>query len=269
MAVDSRRLAPVRGKRARPPVRVDVLALAGAALGFLAILGGSMLEGLSVGGLVNLPAAVIVLGGTLGAVVLQTPGATLRRAWLRLRWIAAPPPGNLEALVERIADWSRQVRRGGLVSLEEIAVREADPFVRAGVQLAADGGDPATMRRTLELENDNRLAVDLAAAGVFKSMGGYAPTIGIVGAVLGLIQVMGHLDNPDELGIGIATAFIATIYGVGSANLLFLPLADRLRAIAEAQWHCRSMVLEGLMCLTEGEHPSRIRLRLNGYLAGL
>ncbi|MEQ8861317.1 MAG: flagellar motor protein [Pseudomonadales bacterium] len=247
---------------------MDVLAIAGAALGFLAIIGGSALEGLSVAGLANLPAAVIVLGGTFGAVVLQTPAATLRRAWNRLRWVATPPPLELERLIDRIGDWSRQVRRGGLVSLEEIAGSERDPFIRAGIQMVADGSDLASMRRTLELENDTRLGTDLAAAQVYRSMGGYAPTIGIVGAVLGLIQVMGHLDDPDQLGIGIATAFIATIYGVGSANLVFLPLADRLRAIAEGQWQRRAMVLEGLMCLTEGEHPSRIRARLNGYLSG-
>lgn len=267
MAVERTRLpAAARGRRSSAPPRIDLLALAGAAIGFFAILGGSALEGLSPAGLANLPAAVIVLGGTLGAVILQTPAATLRGAWQRLRWVAAPPPVDLERLAERIADWSRQVRRGGLVSLEEIAATERDPFVRAGIQMVADGGDVAGVRRTLELENDHRLGADLAAAGVFRSMGGYAPTIGIVGAVLGLIQVMGHLSDPDELGIGIATAFVATIYGVGSANLVFLPLADRLRALAEAQWHRRAMVLEGLICLTEGEHPSRIRARLNGYL---
>ncbi len=268
MAVERSRLAAARPPRAASGGRIDVLAIAGAAIGFLAILGGSALEGLSASGLLNLPAAVIVLGGTLGAVVLQTPGATLRRAWNRLSWVASPPELDLERLVDRIADWSRQVRRGGLVSLEELAGAEKDAFVRAGLQMVADGGEMVALRRTLELENDTRLGTDLAAAQVFRSMGGYAPTIGIVGAVLGLIQVMGHLDDPDQLGVGIATAFVATIYGVGSANLLFLPLADRLRAIAEGQWQRRALVLEGLMCLTEGEHPSRIRARLNGYLSG-
>jgi len=257
-----------RTRARRPTSGIDLLALAGAALGFLAIIGGSALEGLSLSGLANLPAAVIVLGGTLGAVILQTPAATLRGAWARLRWVAAPPAVELERLAERVADWSRQVRRGGLVSLEEIAGKERDPFIRAGLQMVADGGDVAVLQRTLELENEHRLGADLAAAGVFRSMGGYAPTIGIVGAVLGLIQVMGHLDDPDQLGIGIATAFVATIYGVGSANLVFLPLADRLRAIAEGQWQRRAMVLEGLLCLTEGEHPGKIRSRLGAYFAG-
>lgn len=267
MAVERSRLPQVR--TARPArQRIDLLALAGAALGFVAILGGSLLEGIPASGLANLPAAIIVLGGTLGAVILQTPAATLRAGMVRLRWVAWPPPAELERLVERISDWSRQVRRGGLVSLEEIATQERDPFVRNGVQMVADGGEVGVLRRTLELENDNRLAADLAAAGVFRSMGGYAPTIGIVGAVLGLIQVMGHLSDPDRLGVGIATAFVATIYGVGSANLIFLPLADRLKVIGEREWYRRAMVLEGLLCLTEGEHPSRIRARLAGYLAG-
>lgn len=270
MAVDRARMASTRRARVRRPTSgVDLLALAGAAIGFLAILGGSALEGLSVAGLANLPAAVIVLGGTLGAVILQTPAATLRGALQRLRWVVTPPPADLEYLADRMSDWSRQVRRGGLVSLEEIANQEKDPFVRAGAQMVADGGDIGALQRTLELENEHRLGADLAAAGVFRSMGGYAPTIGIVGAVLGLIQVMGHLDDPSELGVGIATAFVATIYGVGSANLVFLPLADRLRAIAEIQWQRRAMVVEGLVCLSEGEHPNRIRARLNGYLAGM
>lgn len=264
MALERTRSLPVRRRPARP--RIDLLALAGAAIGLLAILGGSLLEGLSVGGLINLPAAVIVLGGTLGAVVLQTPAPALRLAWERLRWVVAPPAADLAREADRVADWARQVRRGGLVGLEEIASRETDPFVRAGMQLVADGAEPLGVRRTLELENDSRLAADLAASGVLRSMGGYAPTIGIVGAVLGLIQVMGHLAEPEQLGSGIATAFVATIYGVASANLLFLPLADRLRAVAEGQWQRRSMILEGLICLTEGEHPSRIRSRLNGYL---
>ncbi len=254
-------------RRARVPGRrIDLLAIMGAVLGVAAIVGGSVLEGVSVSGLANGPAAVIVLGGTLGAVVLQTPGATLRLAWARLAWVVRPPAPDLAARIDAIVDWARQVRRAGLVSLEESARREKDAFVRDGIQLVADCEDPSVLRRSLELDNDNRLAVDLAAAGVFRSMGGYAPTIGIVGAVLGLIQVMGHLDDPDRLGAGIAAAFVATIYGVGSANLVFLPLADRLRAMAELEWHCRAMTLEGLLCITEGEHPTRIRSRLNGYL---
>lgn len=268
MAVDRARAIPARARPGRRP-RLDLLALLGAAIGVAAILGGSALEGLSVAGLLNLPAAVIVLGGTLGAVILQTPGATLRHAWARLSWIVSTPATDLSGQVQRVTDWASQVRRGGLVSLEEIANREADRFVRTGIQLVADGGETILVRRTLELENDTRLNADLAAAGVFRSLGGYAPTIGIVGAVLGLIQVMGHLDDPDQLGAGIATAFVATIYGVGSANLVFLPLAERVRAVAEAEWQRRAMVIEGLMCVTDGEHPRRIRSRLNGYLTGL
>lgn len=271
MAAERARALPVRGARGGTPPRArpDLLALVGAAIGAAAILGGSALEGLAISGLLNLPAAVIVLGGTLGAVILQTPGPTLRHAWTRLRWVVAAPPTDLSQQVQRVTDWASQVRRGGLVSLEEIAAREHDGFVRTGIQLVADGGEPMLVRRTLELENDNRLNTDLAAAGVYRSLGGYAPTIGIVGAVLGLIQVMGHLADPDQLGTGIATAFVATIYGVASANLLFLPLSERIRAVAEAEWQRRAMVVEGLMCVTEGEHPRRIRSRLNGYLTGL
>lgn len=266
MATDRARSVPLR----RPPrtarSRPNLLALAGAGLGLAAILGGSALEGISVTGLINLPAAVIVLGGTFGAVILQTPGPVLRQAWARLGWVLATPDPELGRQAERVADWARQVRRGGLVSLEEIAAREQDPFIRTGIGLVADGGEALLVRRTLELESDNRLSVDLAAAGVYRSLGGYAPTIGIVGAVLGLIQVMSHLAEPEHLGSGIATAFVATIYGVGSANLIFLPLAERLRAIAEAQWQRRSLVVDGLMCVIEGEHPGRIRNRLSGYL---
>ncbi|MFW6094016.1 MAG: flagellar motor protein [Pseudomonadota bacterium] len=245
---------------------MDVLALIGAMLGFAAVFGGSLLEGIGVGGLLNLPAAVIVLGGTLGAVLLQTPAATLRLAGARLRWVLRPPGRELAPQVERMAEWAGQVRRAGLVCLEDLARGERDPFLRDGMQLVADGEDPLVLRRSLELDSETRLSSDLAAAGVFRSMGGYAPTIGIVGAVLGLIQVMGHLDDPEQLGMGIATAFVATIYGVGSANLVFLPLADRLRSIAETEWQFRAMVLEGLMCIGDGEHPVKIRSRLGGFL---
>jgi chemotaxis protein MotA len=260
---------PARATRLPPRrARLDLLALTGAALGFAAVLGGSALEGVPVSGLLNAPAALIVLGGTLGAVVLQTPAGVLRGAWRRLRWVVAPPPVDVAGQIDRIAEWARQVRRGGLVSLEDIAARERDPFVRSGIQMLADCEDPGVLRRSLEVENEARLNADLAASGVFRSMGGYAPTIGIVGAVLGLIQVMGHLDDPDQLGMGIATAFVATIYGVGSANLVFLPLADRLRAIAAGQWQLRSLVVDGLLCINDGEHPSRIRARLKGYVSG-
>ncbi|MEZ5560804.1 MAG: flagellar motor protein [Pseudomonadales bacterium] len=245
---------------------MDVLAIIGALLAFAAIFGGNFLEGGEVAALLDGAAAVIVIGGTLGAVVLQTPYNRLRRSVVLLRWILWPPRPELERAINRVCEWSRRSRKEGLLGLENILESEKDPFVRKGLALLIDGDEPHNIRRTLETELEARVEKDFAAAHVFRAMGGYAPTIGIIGAVLGLIQVMGNLADPSQLGQGIATAFVATIYGVGLANLLFLPVADRLRTLAMRESDARLLVLEGLLAIAEGEHPKTIEVRLRGFL---
>ena len=245
---------------------MDVLAIVGAVLAFSAIILGNSLEGGEVAALVDGPAFLIVIGGTLGAIVLQTPWPKLRRALTMATWVTNPPAVNSNQEISRLIDWCKISRRAGLLGLENIAEKEPDPFKRKGLELVIDGVEPHTIRRLLENDARIRAEHDIAAAQVFRSMGGYAPTIGILGAVIGLIQVMGNLADPDQLGQGIATAFVATIYGVGFANLLFLPIADRLRALVTKNAEADELYIEGLVAIAEGEHPSNIQIRLSGLL---
>ncbi|TDJ38302.1 MAG: flagellar motor protein [Gammaproteobacteria bacterium] len=245
---------------------MDLIAIAGAIIGFAAIIGGNMLEGGQLGALLNTPAGVIVIGGTLGAVILQTPFSRLRRSVRLLKWVLLPPQLELEANIDKITDWSRTARKEGLLGLENIMDNERDAFTKKGLALLIDAAEPHSIRRVLESELEARMNSDLAAAQVFRSMAGYSPTIGIIGAVLGLIQVMGNLADPNLLGPGIATAFVATIYGVGLANLLFLPVADRLRGLIVGVSNARAMTVEGLLAIAEGDHPKSIEVRLGGFL---
>jgi chemotaxis protein MotA len=244
-----------------------MLAIVGVVLGFGAILGGNMLEGGSLVALWDVPAAIIVLGGTFGAVVLQTPKPKLLRALHMLSWVVHPPRAEFAAQIKKLTDWSRTTRKQGLLGLEDVLDRERDAFTRKGLELIIDGGEPHTIRRVLESELGTRTDSELAATQVFRSLGGYAPTIGIIGAVLGLIQVMGNLADPAQLGRGIATAFVATIYGVGLANLVFLPIADRLKSVVLTMADGRALLIEGLLAISEGEHPRAIEVRLGGFLA--
>ena len=246
---------------------MDFFALIGIVVAFAAILVGNALEGGQLAALVDVPALVIVLGGTLGAVLLQTPIVRLMRAGRMTRWVLQPPTLDVAREIDRMTFWSKTTRREGLLGLENIAATIKDPFQRKGLELVVDGVEPQTIRRLLEVDSHSRVDSDLAAAQVFKSMGGYAPTIGILGAVIGLIQVMGNLADPNQLGAGIATAFVATIYGVGFANLLFLPVADRLRGLVVRSANADDLFIEGLIAIAEGEHPRSIELRLHGIVA--
>ncbi len=246
-------------------MRLDFMAVLGVVIGFAAILGGNYLEGGSARALLNTPAGIIVLGGTLGAVILQTPAAVLKRSITLLGWMLMPPEAQPRLVIKRIVGWAKRSRKSGLLGLEDEVSVAPDDFSRKGLMLLIDGSDPSTIRQTLELDSNLQLDQDLAAANVFRAMGGYAPTIGIIGAVLGLIQVMGNLDDPAALGAGIATAFVATIYGVGLANLLLLPIADRLRHIALNLEQHHALVIDGLLAVAEGEHPRIVETRLSGY----
>jgi len=245
---------------------MDPLSLVGLALGVAAILAGQFLEGGEIASLVNGPALLIVLGGTVGAAMVQSPLATFTRAIRLAVWAVRPPaPSSIEA-IEKIVGWSQIARREGLLGLESLIEEEQDPFVSKGMQLLVDGSEPETIRSTLEVDLIAREQRDLAAAKVFEAMGGYCPTIGIIGAVLGLIHVMGNLADPSKLGGGIATAFVATIYGVGLANLVFLPVGNKLKSLVHEQSQYREMLTEGLVAIAEGENPRNIEVRLLGYL---
>jgi chemotaxis protein MotA len=245
---------------------MDVLSLIGIILAFVAIIGGNFLEGGSITALLNAPAALIVIGGTLAAALLQTPMSAFARALVIFRWIIFPPRIDLAGGIDNVVTWSLIARKDGLLGLEAVADTELDAYARKGLQLLVDGAEPEAIRSILEVDFITQESRDIQAAKVYECMGGYAPTIGIIGAVMGLIHVMGNLANPSQLGSGIAVAFIATIYGVASANLVLLPTANKLKAIAHRQARYREMLLEGILSIAEGENPRSIELKLQGFM---
>jgi len=245
---------------------MDALSMLGVFVAVAAILGGNWLEGGELGALFNGPALVVVLGGSIGAILLQTPMAVFMRAMRMARMVFVPPQQPLPPLVRKLVAWSDLARRDGLLALENAANRETDPFVRKGIRLLVDGHDPSSLRLALELELDSREALDLQAARVFEGMGGYAPTIGIIGAVMGLIQVMQNLADPALLGGGIAAAFVATIYGVGLANLFLIPLANKLKQHVQHETRFRELAIEGLVAIADGDHPRKLQGKLMGLL---
>lgn len=245
---------------------MDLLSLLGILLAFAAIIGGNLLEGGHLGSLVQLTAFVIVMGGTLGAVMVQSQMSVFLRAMAMLKWVFIPPKLKPEAIIARIVMWSNVARKQGLLGLESIADKESDDFARKGLQLLVDGSEPETIRSILEVEVAAKAHSEQQAAKIYEAFGGYAPTIGILGAVMGLIHVMNNLADPSRLGNGIATAFVATIYGVGFANLLFLPLAGKLKTLIHKQTQLRDMMIEGVIAIAEGENPRHIQAKLQGYL---
>ncbi len=245
---------------------MDVLSLIGIILAFVAIVGGNFLEGGSISALLNGPAALIVIGGTLAAALLQTPLSAFARSLVIIRWIIFPPRIDLARGIDNVVTWSLIARKDGLLGLESVADTELDPYARKGLQLLVDGAEPEAIRSILEVDFLTQEGRDIQAAKVFECMGGYAPTIGIIGAVMGLIHVMGNLADPSQLGSGIAVAFIATIYGVASANLVLLPTANKLKAIAHRHSRYREMMLEGILSIAEGENPRSIELKLQGFM---
>jgi len=216
--------------------------------------------------LVNGPAILIVLGGTFGAVMLQSPFATFIRGMRMLSWTFIPPKVRHQEAIDKIVSWSNIARKEGLLGLESAEEKEADPFARKGLQLLVDGSEPENIRSILDVDIFTREHHDIQAARIFESMGGYAPTLGIVGAVMGLIQVMGNLSDPAKLGSGIAVAFVATIYGVGTANLIFLPVANKLKNIIHSHVQYREIIVEGMVSIAEGENPRNIETKLLGFL---
>ena len=245
---------------------MDYLSFIGVAIAFGAILGGNWLEGGHLEMLANGPALMIVLGGTIGAVLLQTPLQLFMRSMRMLGMVFLPPKQRLDESVEKLVEWSKIARKDGLLGLEVAVQSEPDVFVRKGMQLLVDGNEPEEIRHTLEVELDSRERFDLQASKVFEAMGGYSPTIGIIGAVMGLIHVMQNLSDPSKLGSAIATAFVATIYGVGLANLFLLPMANKLKAYVLQESHYRELIIEGLVAISEGENPRQIETRLQGFL---
>jgi chemotaxis protein MotA len=245
---------------------MDILSIVGIIIAFVAILSGSVLEGGSLAHLFQLTAFVIVIGGTVGAVLLQTTLPTFLRALMIVRWVFVTPKVDLFTTIDKIINWSQLSRREGLLALENASEGEEDLFSRKGLQMLVDGNEPETIRAVMETEIMTIERNDMQAAKVFESMGGYSPTIGILGAVLGLIHVMNNLADPEKLGSGIATAFVATIYGVGFANLILLPIAGKLKAQIKQQSIQYEMTVEGIVSISEGENPRSLQAKLQSFL---
>ena len=245
---------------------VDFISIGGLALALLAIVGGQILEGGHLGSLLQLTAFLIVIGGTMGAVMLQSSLPVFLGGLKLLKWVFVPPQFHPQHLIEEIISWSQVARKGGLLALEPLIEDLHDPFKRKGLQMLVDGAEPEKIREALEVEIDTYEEHQRQAAKVWEAAGGYAPTIGIIGAVMGLIHVMENLSDPSKLGGGIAVAFVATIYGVGSANLLFLPVANKLKALIGHQVTIREMLIEGLGSIANGENPRVIETKLQGYI---
>jgi len=245
---------------------MDILSVVGIIVGFGAILFGQYLDGGHVATLLNGPALIIVLGGSLGAIMLQTPLSTFLHAMKLSSWVFNPPQYSLDDSIQQIIRWSNVSRREGLLGLENLIDDETDLFVRRGIQMLVDGNEPEAIRTTLEIDLINKEKFDIQAAKVFDGMGAYAPTIGIIGAVLGLIHVMGNLADPTQLGSGIAVAFVATVYGVAMANLLFIPIGSKIKSVISIQSQYREMLIEGIVGIAEGDNPRLIQYRLYGFI---
>lgn len=245
---------------------MDIMSIIGIVLGFGAIIVGNILEGGHTDSLMQVTAFLIVFGGTVGAIMVQTELPVFINSLTKLTWMFFTPKIAAQQAVDRILEWSRISRKEGLLGLESMIDDERDPFSRTGLQLLVDGSEPETIRNILEVEISVKEHFDLQTAKVYEGMGGYSPTVGIIGAVMGLIHVMNNLSDPSKLGSGIAVAFVATIYGVGLANLLFLPIANKLKNLIHHQVQFREMIVEGIISIAEGENPRNIETKLQSFL---
>lgn len=244
---------------------MDKISIGGLLMGLIAIVGGQVLEGGHVGSLVQPTALLIVGGGTLGAVMLQAPFAVFKRGLQMAKWVWFPPVIDYKHTIDQISNWSQVSRREGLLALENFIVRSKDPFTKRALQMLVDGADPERLRDVMEVEIDAYEDALRQSAKIWEAAGGYSPTIGILGAVMGLIHVMENLSDPSKLGAGIAVAFVATIYGVGLANLIYLPIAGKLKYHIGRLVTARVMLLDGLIGIAVGDNPRIIENRLKGY----
>jgi chemotaxis protein MotA len=254
--------APVKKKSASKP---DLATIGGLVLAIGGILGGLVMEGGKVKDVAQVTAAIIVLAGTIGAVMVTTPMATLIGAVKKLGLVFFAPDESPAAIIEEIIGYAAKARKSGIVSLENEANAIQDPFLRKALNLAVDGTDLDVIRKTMELQITLDEHHAEAEAKVFESAGGYAPTIGIIGAVLGLIQVMKNLANIEEVGHGIAVAFVATVYGVGTANIFFLPAGNKIKVRMQKVTQTQELMLEGVAGIVEGLNPKLIRSKLEAY----
>ena len=246
---------------------MDRLSFLGLLVAFSGIIGGSLLEGGSVTILLQGASLLIVLGGTMGAVMLQNPYKIFSQGIKMARWVFSPPRTLQQKMIYQLCAWSNIARRDGVLKLEDQIDEISDPFIRKGLQMLVDGNTAEKIRSVLDIDLQTYEQANFQAARVWESAAGYAPTIGIMGAVLGLVHVMQSLTEPAKLGAGIAIAFISTLYGVGLANLVFLPIAGKLKMIILRQVSAREMFIDGLMMIANGENTRYLENKLQGYIS--
>ena len=245
---------------------MDIASVCGILLALLGILGGMMMEGGSIAQIAQPTAALIVFCGTGGAVMLQFPMPIFVAAIKQVVRVFTVDPASAETTLKQIVEFANKARKFGIVSLDLDLPQVNDSFMKQALMLAVDGVEPSQIRQIMHLELENRAEIEEKIAAVFEAAGGYSPTVGIIGAVLGLIQVMQHLANIDEVGRGIAVAFVATIYGVGLANLVCLPIAGKLKIKHREEQVIKEMVLEGIVSILEGMNPRMMELKLRTFL---
>jgi chemotaxis protein MotA len=245
---------------------MDRGSMIGLGLAGVAILGGQAMEGGQIGLFLQPAAFVIVVIGTLAAVLLHHPLPVFLKGLRMARWVFRPPESEAGALIRRVVQWSHTVRQEGMLALEKHLNFTQDTFQKTGLQLLIDGADAAKLRDTLDVQIVNFETAERQAGRVWEAAGGYAPTLGILGAVIGLIHVMENLSDPGKLGAGIAVAFVATIYGVGLANLVFLPIANKIKFTIARRVAEREIICDGLIGIAQGDNPRIIEARLKGYL---
>ena len=246
---------------------MDKATLIGLVLGIGAILGGQVLEGGSIHSIMQMTAAIIVLGGTFGAVFISFPFHDVIGGFKGIKNIIKEPVQDPYQIITQITNYANKARKEGILSLEKEVKNVEDTFLKKALTMAVDGVEPHAIRDAMETELDYLDEHGKSDSKIFKAAGGYAPTIGILGAVLGLIHVMENLNDPSKLGSGIATAFVATVYGVGSANLLFLPFANKLEIRHRHEMIIKEMVLQGIVAVSTGENPRLIEEKLTSFLS--
>lgn len=252
-------------RQPRVKAKADLATIWGVVIAGTGILGGLLLEGGHIQDIAQMTAAFIVLGGTLGAVMVNTPLPILSGAMRRFRHVIFDRAGSVDSLTDEIIGYATKARKNGLVSLEQDAEKIQDPFLKKVLNLAVDGADIQDIRKMMDLQIDIEEQYAMAEARVFESAGGYSPTIGIIGAVLGLIQVMKNLANIDQVGHGIAVAFVATVYGVALANIFLLPAANKMKSRIRQETQRKELILEGVAGIVEGLNPKIVRSKLEAY----
>jgi len=245
---------------------VDFLSIVGLVMGVGAIIASMTLDGGNVGALLQFSAFVIVGGGTLAAVLVQTPLSIFLRGLKMLLWIFLPPRDDRPDQLRQITDWLRIARHQFVLALDPVAEQQTDPFIRQALRLVVDGIEAPQIRVVLETNIQTSAHEEMLGAEMYEAMGGYAPTVGILGAVMGLITVMSHLDDPSKLGEGIATAFVATVYGVGLANLFLLPVAAKLKFLVKRRVRRLEMITEGMIGIAILESPLQLEVRLRSFM---